>query len=70
MRQTITIRLGKELAAWLENAAAKSGRSQGQLIRDQLEKARATDGAQAFLRLAGAVRGPKGLSERKGFSRS
>jgi hypothetical protein len=70
MRQTITIRLSKELAAWLEDTAAKSGVSQGKLVRDQLEKARASNGAQGFMRLAGAVRGPKNLSKRKGFSRS
>ena len=70
MRQTITIRLGKELAAWLEHMAAKSGVSQGKLVRDQLEKARTNNGAQVFMRLAGSVRGPKNLSKRKGFSRS
>jgi Ribbon-helix-helix protein, copG family len=70
MGHTITVRLSKELAAWLETAAAKSGVSQGKLVRDQLEKARASSGAQAFMRLAGSVRGPKDLSSRKGFSRS
>jgi hypothetical protein len=69
MRQTITIRLSKELATWLEDTAAKSGVSQGKLVRDQLEKARTGNGAQAFMRLAGMVRGPKNLSQRKGFSR-
>ena len=70
MRQTITIRLSEDLAAWLENTAAKSGVSQGKLVRDQLEKARTSNGAQAFMLLAGTVRGPKDLSKRKGFSRS
>ena len=70
MRQTITIRLNKELAAWLETAAAKSGVSQGKLVRDQLEKAKADSGSQSFMRLAGTVRGAKNLSTRKGFSRS
>jgi hypothetical protein len=70
MRQTITIRLNKELASWLEDTAAKSGVSQGKLVRDQLEKARSSNGGQAFMCLAGAVRGPKNLSKRKGFSRS
>ena len=69
MRQTITIRLSKELATWLEDTAAKSGVSQGKLVRDQLEKARTGNGAQAFMRLAGMVRGPKNLSKRNGFSR-
>jgi hypothetical protein len=70
MRQTITIRLSKDLAAWLEDTATKSGVSQGKLVRDQLEKARASNGAQTFMRLAGTMRGPKDLSKRKGFSRS
>ncbi len=70
MRQTITVRLSNDLAAWLESTAAKSGVSQGKLVRDQLEKARTSNGAQAFMRWAGAIRGPKNLSKRKGFSRS
>jgi hypothetical protein len=70
MRQAITVRLSNDLAAWLESTAAKSGVSQGKLVRDQLEKARTSNGAQAFMRWAGAVRGPKNLSKRKGFSRS
>ena len=70
MGHTITVRLSKELATWLEQAAAETGVSQGKLVRDQLEKARASDSRRSFMRLAGAVRGPKNLSTRKGFSRS
>ena len=70
MGQTITIRLTKELASWLEQVAARMGVSQGKVVRDQLEKARATASSQAFMRLAGMVRGPRDLSSRKGFSRS
>lgn len=70
MSTTITVRLSKELAAWLEEAAAQSGVSQGKLIRDQLEKARASGEEKGFLRLAGTVEGPKDLSRRKGFSRT
>jgi hypothetical protein len=69
MSHTITIGLGEELAAWLEAVAAQSGVSKGRFIRDQLEKARASGEAQGFLRLAGAVGGPKDLSRQKGFSR-
>jgi predicted DNA-binding protein len=69
MSHTITVRLTKELAEWLESAAQTTGRPQGSIIRDQLEKARAEDHA-AFLRLAGTVYGPKSLSSRKGFSRA
>ena len=70
MSHTITVRLSKELATWLERVAAKTGVSQGKLVRDQLEKARASNSRGSFMRLAGAVRGPKDLSTRKGFSRS
>ena len=70
MGQTITIRLTKELAAWLEQVAARMGVSQGKVVRDQLERAKASSSSQSFMRLAGAVRGPKDLSSRKGFSRS
>lgn len=69
MSYTITVRLNKELASWLEQVAAQTGISQGKLIRDQLEKAKASGSAQSFMQLAGAVRGPKDLSTRKGFSR-
>ncbi len=70
MSHTLTIRLNKELAAWLEEVAAKSGISQGQIVREQLEKARAGHKNQPFMRLAGSVKGrPKGLSTRKGYSK-
>lgn len=68
MGKTITIRLGAELAAWLEDAAARTGVSQGKIVREQLERAR-TGGTQSFLRLAGRIRGARDLSSRKGFSR-
>jgi hypothetical protein len=69
MGQTLTVRLTKELAAWLEQTAAETGVSQGKLVRDQLERARAAASSQVFMRLAGAVRGHRDLSERKGFTR-
>jgi hypothetical protein len=69
MSHTITVRLSKELAAWIEAAARRSGVSQGKIVRDQLEQARARGAARAFMRLAGTVRGPRDLSRRKGFSR-
>ena len=70
MGQTLTVRLPKELAEWLERTAAGTGRSQGEIVREQLERARSAARGQAFLRLAGTVRGPRDLSSRKGFSRS
>jgi hypothetical protein len=68
MKKTITVRLPSELAEWLASTAGKRGISQGRLIREQLEKARAGAG-QAFLRLAGTVDGPPDLSKRLGFER-
>jgi hypothetical protein len=69
MSQTITIRLSKELADWLAHVSATTGIPQGRIVRDQLERAKATDSTQPYMRLAGAVRGPKDLSRRKGFTR-
>jgi ribbon-helix-helix CopG family protein len=68
MGHTITVRLTEDLAAWLEQTAKQTGMSQGRIIRDQLEKAKAGAPGRGFMRLAGAVRGPKDLSTRKGFS--
>ena len=69
MGHTITVRLTEDLASWLEETAARTGISQGQLIREQIEKAKAAGANRAFLRLAGSVRGPRDLSRRKGFTK-
>ncbi len=69
MGQTITVRLTKELAEWLEQTSRQAGLPQGRIVREQLERARAASATQSFLKLAGSVRGPKDLSSRKGFSR-
>ena len=70
MSHTITIRLTKELAEWLAQTAARNGVPQGQLIRDQLEKARSSGSGQPFMHLAGCVRGrPTDLSMRNGYAR-
>ena len=42
--------------------------SQGQIVREQLEKAKAAS-SQRFMRLAGSTRGPRDLSRRKGFAK-
>ena len=68
MGHTLTVRLQKDLAEWLEDEAAKTGVPQGQIVREQLEKARAAS-AQPFMRLAGSVRRARDLSTRKGFSK-
>jgi len=69
MSHTITVRLNKELAEWLEQSASKAGISQGKIVREQLEKAKAGSPERRFMRLAGAVSGPRDLSTRKGFSK-
>jgi hypothetical protein len=43
--------------------------SQGKIVREQLERAKTDAARQPFMRLAGAARGPRDLSRRKGFSR-
>ena len=68
MSHTITVRLTPELAAWLKHVSATTGVSQGEIIREQLEKARENGDTRAFMRLAGSVHGPRDLSSRKGFS--
>ena len=69
MSHTITVRLSKELAEWLERSAVRSGVSQGKIVRDQLERAMTAAAQQRFMRLAGSIGGPKALSKRKGFSK-
>ncbi len=68
MSHTLTIRIDKELADWLEEQSRKTGLSQGRIVREQLARARARS-SQRFMRLAGSVSGPRDLSRRKGFSR-
>lgn len=70
MGHTLTIRLTHELAAWLDETAERTGMSQGQIVRAQLDRAREEGKAQRFMRLAGAVAGPRDLSTRKGFSKT
>ena len=69
MSHTITIRLNKELAEWLAKTAERTGVPQGKVVRDQLEKARASVGSRPYMRWAGCVSGPKDLSMRKGYSK-
>jgi hypothetical protein len=68
MRNTISVRLPEDLAEWLSDTAQMTGVPQGRIVREQLERARTSE-KRPFLRLAGAVNGPRDLSSRKGFSR-
>jgi hypothetical protein len=68
MIKIITVRLPDDLAEWLSETSRRTGVPQGRIIREELEKARVSEG-RPFLRLAGAVAGPPNLSTRRGFSR-
>ena len=70
MSNTLSVRLDKTLAAWIARVAKRTGVSQGQIVRDQLEKARSEDQSRRYMRLAGTVDGPRDLSTRKGFSKA
>lgn len=69
MSHTITVRLTEELAAWLAETTRRTGLPAGRIIRQQLEKAKAESGNQSFLKHAGKLTGPPGLSARRGFAR-
>lgn len=69
MGHTLTVRLGRDLAVWLESEAARTGVPQGKIVRDELERARKARGSRPFMRLAGTVEGPRNLSRGKGFSK-
>lgn len=70
MSHTITVRLNKELADWLAETARRTGVPQGKVVREQLEKARTSNGSLPYMRWAGYLKnGPKDLSMRKGFSK-
>ncbi len=68
MGHTLTVRLQEDLAEWLKHEAAKTGVPRGQIVREQLERAKAAS-AQPFMRLAGSIQGTRDLSKRKGFSK-
>lgn len=70
MSQPITVRVPAEISDWLASEAKRTGVSQGKIVRDQLAKAKAEAGGKPFMKLAGAIKGPKSLSQRKGFSKA
>ena len=70
MSQPITIRVPAELSDWLITEAKRTGVSQGKIVRDQLMKAKTEAGGKSFMQLAGAIKGPKNLSQRNGFAKA
>ncbi|HMC93328.1 MAG TPA: hypothetical protein VKO16_01020 [Polyangia bacterium] len=69
MRKTLTFRLTEEQEVWLVRAAKNTGLTRGQIVREQIEKARLGPESRSFMRLAGTVAGAADLSRRKGFSK-
>jgi predicted transcriptional regulator len=70
MSTTLSVRLPETLARWVEENAKATGRSQGSLVKEALERVRRDEAAKPFLALAGSIDGPRNLSRRKGFARS
>jgi hypothetical protein len=70
MSQPITIRVPAELSEWLASEAKRTGVSPGKLVRDHLAKAKAEAVGKPFMHLAGRIKGPKNLSERKGYAKA
>ena len=68
MGTTLTVRIPEDLAKWLEEASRRAGVAKGQIVRGELERARAQESSR-FMRLAGTIDGPPDLSTRKGFAR-
>jgi len=68
MSHTLTVRLTPEQAEWLRETADRAGVPQSRIVREQLARAMA-EADRPFMALAGVVKGPRDLSERKGFSR-
>jgi len=69
MSRTLNVRLPEALALWLKETAEQTGRTQGDLVRIHLEKAREASGEKPWMLLAGSVKGPRGLSMREGLGK-
>ena len=69
MSHTITVRIDDSLVDWLADTARRTGRSQGEIVREQLQRARSEKKQRRFMRLAGCVVGASDLSSRKGFAK-
>lgn len=70
MTETLTIRLGKELAQALQEEARQTGLTKGEVARQALETRLRRSGKLAVMRrYFGAVRGPSDLSTNKAYRR-
>ena len=69
MSNTLSIRLPKELSRWVKQTAEHTGLTQGEVVRQQLERARSAAAGKPWMALAGKARGPRDLSTREGFGK-
>ena len=70
MSHRLTVRLTDELLAWLKETSRRTGIPMSNLVREQLELAKANTGIQHFLKHAGAITaGSADVSSRKGFAK-
>jgi hypothetical protein len=64
--KTITVKLPEPLASWLSRRARELGRSQSEIVREAIERARNGSGAQSchdlFADSCGSIDGPADLS--------
>jgi hypothetical protein len=68
---TLTIRLGEKLALALEQEAAQTGASKGEIARQAIAARLQTKGKVSVMqRHFGAMRGPADLSTNKAYRRS
>jgi hypothetical protein len=64
-------RLSDDILVWLKENSRRIGVPMSQLVREQLERAKESEGKQRFFKHVGAIKGgPPDLSSRKGYSRS
>jgi hypothetical protein len=61
--------MSKAATLRLARAAKPPGRPRGQIVREQIEKARLAPEGRSLMRLAGTVADAADLSRRKGFSK-
>jgi hypothetical protein len=66
----MSVRFSDEQLEWLRKKAELTGRSVGEIVRDQVDSARLDFSEKPWMKLAGSVKGlPRDLSSRKGYSR-
>lgn len=70
MVRKITVRLPEDLAEWLDKWARETGVPASRIVCEQLRRAKVEQESKPYMRYAGAIKGPRDLSTRKGYSRN